>query len=89
MPQELIVFAATFAQVFFIAMQTVAINLRSMHGAAASATCIAGLNIFVLSRVVSTTASGGEMIAYIIANTVAVPIAMWIGFRFSKTTISQ
>lgn len=77
--QILIIFLATFMQVFFIALQTVAIQLKSLAGAALCATCIAGLNIVVLGRVISPQASGTEIAAYVLANAIAVPSAMIFG----------
>lgn len=83
------IFAATFVQVFFIALQTVAIQLKSMAGAAAAATGVAALNILVLGRVLSQSASPIEIIMYVMANALAVPAAMAAGFWFARRSAKK
>lgn len=75
----ILLFLATIFQVVMIAMQTMTIVQNRPWHAAACAFGISVTNIVAYKLV--PTASVGDMVAYVAANGVGVPIAMALGNR--------
>jgi hypothetical protein len=75
--EPLLLFFSTLVQVFMIAMQSIAIIKNKPVLAAVCASLIASANVVALKIV--PDASGITIAGYIIANAIAVPLAMWVG----------
>lgn len=77
--EPLVLFASTLLQVFMISMQSIAIIKDKPLFASICATIIALTNVVLLKIV--PDAQIDTLIAYVVANSIGVPLAMWVGLR--------
>jgi hypothetical protein len=75
--ETIFLFCSTLVQVFMISMQSIAIIKNKPMLAAFCASLIASANVISLKIVPDANAI--TIVGYIIANAIAVPLAMWIG----------